>query len=96
MEDFPALPTTSNQQQARRPPTTTKQPTDTMGDIFALNQEFAELNSLVNIAELTRAVRELNSQLRLCTNSAQYLMTFNSFMTNLDKFFNIKNWTKSY
>ncbi|CAH1106720.1 unnamed protein product [Psylliodes chrysocephalus] len=97
-EDFPALPTTSRQstqktqpQQTRRQSQTPNQSEGTMDDIFTLNQELKELNSMVNIAELTRAVRELNAQLRKCNNDpAQYLMTFNNFMTNLDKF-NIRN-----
>lgn len=39
-----------------------------MNDISALNSEFAQLNNIINIGELTRVVLTLNAKLRLCNN----------------------------
>ncbi|CAH1106679.1 unnamed protein product [Psylliodes chrysocephalus] len=96
--EFPLLPGNkadlpSSQQQSQenrnQPPRANSQPQGTQGgtgDFFALNHEMQELNSLVNIAELTRAVRELNSQLRECRSDASIFLTYNNFMNNLNTY----------
>lgn len=35
-----------------------------MNDVLDLNEEFTELNRLINLGELAGAVRDLNSKLR--------------------------------
>ncbi|CAH1103854.1 unnamed protein product [Psylliodes chrysocephalus] len=93
LRDFPPLPNNNkdnpNPQIRRNNEDYNPQP-GRMEDFLALNNEFQELNSMVNIAALTRAVRYLNSSLRKCTSTPQYFMTFNNFMTNFDSY-NIRN-----
>ncbi|CAH1110469.1 unnamed protein product [Psylliodes chrysocephalus] len=94
--EFPLLPgsradpnTRTNQEARKQPSRSNNQNQSTqgdMGDLFALNHEMQELNSLVNISELTRAVRELNSQLRECRSEASIFLTYNNFMTNLNNY----------
>ncbi|CAH1110551.1 unnamed protein product [Psylliodes chrysocephalus] len=87
--EFPLLPGNRDvpqQEQRRQPSRPTQQTQGGMDDIFALNHEMQELNSLVNIAELTRAVRELNSKLRECRSESQIFLTYNSFMSNLNSY----------
>lgn len=58
----------------------------TMTDIFALNSEIENLNRLVSIPELTRAVRDLNNKLRECQSNLDIFTTYNDFVSNLNQY----------
>lgn len=63
----------------------------TMNDVSVLNNELAELNRIINIGEMTRAIRELNIRMRQCKNGQELLETYSDFMTNIDFNFNLRN-----
>lgn len=61
-----------------------------MGDVNALNRELGELNKLVNISQLTLAIRELNEQLRQFLTNLAIFYVYQDFNDNIDKY-NFRN-----
>ncbi|CAH1105260.1 unnamed protein product [Psylliodes chrysocephalus] len=97
--EFPALPTKYARETAEnvripaRRPDMQRQSTPgvAVDDFTALNNEFETLNRLINIGELTRAVRELNARLIKCKTGKDVIETYNAFMTDVDINFNLLN-----
>lgn len=55
-------------------------------DMITLNNEFNTLNSLIIIAELFRAVRELNNSLRQYRDERDVFTVYNNFVKNLNSY----------
>lgn len=71
-----------------RPPPTN--PNSNPDDFQALNAELNELNRLVNLSELTKAVRDLNNKLRACLTNLEIYMTYQAFYDNINSY-NFRN-----
>ncbi|CAH1115736.1 unnamed protein product [Psylliodes chrysocephalus] len=100
IDDFPALPNRNTRPNVRNNSTSSIPRMEgprqmaqgsVTADVTSLNEAFAELNSLVNIGELARAVRQLNAQIRLCKTGQELIETYNHFMTNVDFNFKLRN-----
>ncbi|CAH1104653.1 unnamed protein product [Psylliodes chrysocephalus] len=97
-EEFPALPSRSQNsnevievnQKIERPRPENSQG-KIMTDVSTLNHELNELNKIINIGEMTRAVRELNVKMRQCKTGQELFETYNDFMSNIDFNFNLRN-----
>lgn len=61
-----------------------------MTEILTLNAEFQQLDKLVNIGELIRAVRQLNNRLRDWQTNAELFTTYYDFVAELENY-NFKN-----
>lgn len=61
-----------------------------MDEFKSLNNEFDELNRLVNISVLLKAVKDLNAQLRTCRTPKDIFETYRKFYDNLNSY-NFKN-----
>lgn len=96
-EEFPALPSRSQNPNTTTRNVRTERPRQTeeqgkiMTDVSTLNNELAELNKLINISEMTRAVRELNAKIRQCKTGQELFETYNDFMSNIDFNFKLLN-----
>ncbi|CAH1108699.1 unnamed protein product [Psylliodes chrysocephalus] len=96
LEEFPALPSRSQNPSQPERSTRNERPRQEnegkiMNDVSTLNNELIELNKIINIGEMTRAVRELNAKMRQCKTGQQLFETYNDFMTNIDFNFNLRN-----
>lgn len=73
-------------QQIPRPNPTPSYQNGNQDDFQALNAELNELHRLVNLSELTRAVRDLNNKLRTCLTNLEIYMTYQSFYDNINNY----------
>ncbi|CAH1107702.1 unnamed protein product [Psylliodes chrysocephalus] len=94
-EEFPPLPNNSKQaysqkqNQNRRQPNMVNQPTDAIDDIFALNQEFVELNSMKARMGQRRAFTKLYNNLHeLLFQSKPDMIQLEVNIRNFDQRFN--------
>lgn len=56
--------------------------TDTPNNFSALAREMTELNQLIDLGKMVRLVRQLNSELRGCSNEIDKFIKFNQFCQN--------------
>lgn len=88
VENFPSLP----RSRAPTRPTTHQTITATSSSnqqierFNNLNGIFKELNSLVNIRELTRAVTDLTAAMRTAKTKIEKVMVYNDFILSLDDY----------
>lgn len=99
IDEFSALPsrnpreTTDSTQIPARRPENLRQSTlgVAIGEFAALNNEFKTFSRLINIGELTRAVRALNARLVNCKTGKEAIETYKAFTMDIDINFNLLN-----
>ncbi|CAH1098905.1 unnamed protein product [Psylliodes chrysocephalus] len=87
-EHFPALPNRGQNQNSAPPqPSQPRTSAPRAGDGFnELNAELDELNRLVNLSELARAVRDLNNLLRACPTNKDLFTAYQDFYDNINSY----------
>ncbi|CAH1107463.1 unnamed protein product [Psylliodes chrysocephalus] len=91
--EYPALPTRKHEANENKKTNSERAvPSNIhMDNVTTLNKELAELNKLINIGELTRAIRALNAALKQCITGQQIIETYNAFMSDVDNQYKLRN-----
>lgn len=91
MQHYPELPTrpTTNRQAPGAQASNNVNSTTQTSDIIETHQLFTELDSLINVKEMNRAVRALIHQLKQGNTPQGRFTTYYEFMINLGKNFNV-------